>query len=116
MNELSRPDPDAHIAACGLFCTNCGAFRKGRCQGCQIRPRFSSCRTRACCEGRGITTCAECGDFAAPRDFRECPKVYNWIARIVAAISRSDRTGALVLLRDRGREVFLASKRASGRM
>lgn len=109
------PPADAHIAACGLFCTNCGAFKNKKCPGCQVAPKFASCGVRACCVERKIETCASCADFAAPKDFRECGKLNNWISKIFALIFRSDRPGALALLRDRGREAYLAEKRATGK-
>ena len=112
---LSQPSADAHIAACGLFCTNCGAFQRGRCQGCQIAPPFSCCPVRGCCVEKKITTCADCDEFRAPRDYRECKKVNSWIAKIFRFIFRSNRPEALTLLRDQGREAYLAAKRASGR-
>jgi hypothetical protein len=113
---ISQPPAEAHIACCGLFCTNCGAFKKGKCQGCQIAPRFARCAVRACCAQKGIANCAACPEFAAPRHYRECPKLYNFIARAMAFVFRSDRLGALTMLRDQGEAVFLTAKRASGKM
>ena len=108
---LSQPPADAHIAPCGLFCSECGAFRKKRCQGCQVAPGFSRCAIRKCCAERGLTTCAGCEDFRAPRDFRECRKVNNWIAKIFKLIFGGDRPKALALLRDEGPEAYLREKR-----
>jgi hypothetical protein len=113
---LSEPDPGAHVSACGLFCTNCGKFKAGKCKGCQVAPAFECCPVRTCCEQRIITTCAQCTDFAAPRSYRECPKVNSFIARVISFFTRSDRPAALALLRDMGLEGYLAEKRASGRM
>ena len=113
---LSRPDPTAHVAPCGLFCTNCAKLKSGRCQGCQIAPGFSRCEVRRCCAEKQILTCAECPDFRAPRDYRECRKVNSFIAKIFAVVMKSDRPGALGLLRDQGLDAYRASKRASGRM
>lgn len=106
------PPPDAHVAACGLFCTNCGAFRRGRCSGCQVAPFFASCPVRQCCKGQGISNCASCGEFRAPRDYHECKKLNNWIARFFGLIFRSNRIGGLTQLRDEGLEAYLAVKRA----
>jgi hypothetical protein len=113
---ISTPPKNAHVAACGLFCTNCGKFKKGKCAGCQIEPGFSRCATRACCVSKEIETCAQCDDFLAPRDFRECKKIDNVIARIMALIFGSNRPAALALLRDQGIDAYLASKRANGKM
>jgi len=116
MTVLSRPEAGEHVAACGLFCSNCGKFKSGRCQGCQVEPGFRSCPVRGCCAGRGLTSCAGCSDFAAPRDFRECGKLNSWLAKVFSFIFRSDRPGALTLLRDKGQAAYLECKRATGKM
>jgi hypothetical protein len=112
---MSSPPANAHIAPCGLFCSNCGKFKIGKCQGCQITAGFSRCGIRICCAEKKIATCAECADFPAPRDYRECRKVNNFIAKIFAVIFKSDRPAALALLRDQGREAYLKAKRESGK-
>jgi hypothetical protein len=112
---LSQPPADEHIAACGLFCTNCGAFKRQRCKGCQVEPAFKCCPVRQCCADKSITVCADCSDFRSPRDFRECKKVNSFVAKIFALIFRSNRPGALAMLRDQGREAYLQEKRASGK-
>ncbi len=114
---LSQPPADAHIAACGLYCTNCGAFKRKKCKGCQVSPTyFSSCPVRRCCADKDITVCADCGSFSSPRDFRECKKVNNFVAKLFALIFRTNRPAALAMLRDRGRDAYLREKRASGKM
>ena len=117
MSELPIPPPcDADIAPCGLFCTNCGKFKKGRCKGCQVEPGFSRCAVRRCCAEAGIATCAKCAQFRAPRGFDECRKLNSPIAKVFSFVFGSDRPAALALLRDKGREEYLAAKRASGKM
>lgn len=112
---MRHPPPDAHIAPCGLFCSNCRKFRKGRCAGCQVSPGFARCAVRACCVEKGIPTCAGCSDFAA-RDFRECRTLHNPVSRVFAVLFGSDRPGALAELRDQGEAAYLERRRASGRM
>jgi hypothetical protein len=113
---ISNPPPDAHIAPCGLFCTHCGKFKKGGCPGCQIKPGFSKCAIRRCVIEKRIVTCAECEEFRAPRDFKECPKINNLLARIIALFTKSNRPGSLAVLRDEGPDAYLEVKRTSGRM
>jgi hypothetical protein len=115
VKALSHPSREEHIAACGLFCTNCRKVQSGKCAGCQEAPGFSRCATRACCAEKGIVGCFECRDFSG-RDYRECRKVHNPISRIFAFVFGSDRPAALALLRDRGREEYLKQKRAGGKM
>ena len=113
---ISEPPVGEHIAPCGLFCTNCGKFKRGRCKGCQIEPGFGRCSVRLCVIEKGITTCAECPDFQNERDFRECAKVNNFISKMIALFTKSDRPVALALLRDKGRDAYLQDKRASNKM
>lgn len=117
MDTATRTPPpaDAHIAACGLFCTNCGRFKVGKCKGCAVAPAFASCPIRACCGERNIPHCGQCADFPAPRDYRACGKIHNWISRIFAFIFKSDRPGALAMLRDQGTDAYLAEKRRTGK-
>ena len=116
VETICQPLRDAHVAACGLFCTNCGAFKKEKCQGCMIKPWYGSCKVRACCVTKGIQSCAACDEFKAPRDYRECPKVHNFIAKMFGLMFGSNKTAALVMLRDQGLEAFLADRRQSGKM
>ena len=111
---LSQPAEGAHISACGLFCTNCGAFKRKKCKGCQVSPNFSCCPVRQCCADKGITVCGF-GSFSSPRDFRECKKVNSFVAKLFALIFRSNRPAALAMLRDQGRDAYLRDKRASGK-
>jgi hypothetical protein len=113
---ISSPPLEGHIAPCGLFCTACGKLRRGKCRGCQVEAGFSRCPVRKCCVERKISTCAECADFKTPRDYRECRKVHNPISRVIGFFTGSSRPAALALLRDQGREAYLASKRDGGKM
>jgi hypothetical protein len=112
---ISTPAAGEHIAPCGLFCSACGKFKKGRCRGCQVEPGFSQCAVRKCVIAQGITTCAECHDMAG-HTYRDCKKVNNVISRVIGFFTKSDRCGALELLRDGGREGYLVAKRESGKM
>jgi len=116
VHAISNPSAEEHIAACGLFCTNCRKFKAGKCAGCQIAPGFARCSIRACCIRKSITTCAECDDFLSPRSYRECGKINNFIANVFALIFRSNRPAALALLRDEGKMAYVHVKRETGRM
>ena len=113
---ISDPPADEHIAACGLFCSNCRKFKIGRCQGCQIAPGFARCDIRKCCIERGITICTECEEYPSPRSYRECTKINNPISKVLALIFKSNRPAALALLRDEGKTAYLQAKRESGKM
>ena len=107
---LSTPPADRHIAACGLFCSECGSLKRGRCKGCQIKPGFGRCAVRQCCAEKDITTCAACDEFAG-RDYRECRKVYSFISRVISFFTRSNRPASLAMLRDEGEDAYLAAHR-----
>ena len=100
------------LAPCGLFCGNCGSLKRGRCKGCQVEPGFKRCPVRLCAVEKKITTCAECADFKAPRDFRECRKIHNPISRVISFFTGSSRPAALALLRDKGLVAYLAEQQA----
>jgi len=109
---ISHPAVDEHIAPCGLFCSNCGRLRKGRCAGCQVQAGFARCGIRACVVEKGIVTCAECDEFGDGRPYTECSKLNNFISKIFGLLFRSDRIGDLRMLREQGREAYLEYKRA----
>ena len=112
---LSIPPRDEHIAACSLYCSGCGKFKAGRCEGCQVRPGFAQCKVRRCCAEKGVTGCFECKEFPAPRDYRECANVNHWIPRLISLFTKSDWPRYLTILRDEGKGPYLAAKRAGGR-
>ena len=116
VEAISNPPTDEHIAPCGLFCTNCGKFKSGKCPGCQVGAGFQRCGIRKCCVEKGIITCAECGEFVHPRSYAECKKINNFIAKLFALFFGSNRPAALALLRDEGRDAYLQAKRSSGKM
>ena len=68
------------IADCGLVCSSCGAYRRGRCTGCHGgKPMNSRCGIKVCVKDHGYTTCAECKDMG---DLKKCRKLNNIISKI----------------------------------
>lgn len=97
------------VAYCGLVCTDCGAFKKGKCQGCHSdKPMFRGCPIKKCATGQQFATCADCRDFS---DLKRCRKLNNFISKIFGLIFKHDRIGHLNEIRTVGLEVF-TSKRA----
>jgi hypothetical protein len=101
---------ETRVAACGLFCGNCGKLQRGRCEGCVVQPGLRRCRIRACAFERGFATCAEC------EEMETCKILNNFISKIFGFIFRSDRMGGLRMIRDEGMEKFIAFKTAQGKM
>lgn len=49
-----------NLAACGLYCNNCGKFKNRKCPGCIKNESASWCKIRKCCRENHLQTCAEC--------------------------------------------------------
>jgi hypothetical protein len=106
---VSTPAVETIVARCGLVCSNCGAFTRGKCRGCHSdKPMFSCCPVRACAVDKGCATCADCTDFT---DLKTCRKLHSFISRIFGLIFRSDRIGGLYRIREIGLEAFKAERR-----
>lgn len=110
---MPAPASELIVARCGLVCSNCGAFTRGRCGGCHSdKPMFSRCPVKACAIEKNCTTCADCIDFP---DLRACRKLNSFIARIFGFIFRSDRIGGLYRIREIGLDAFKTERQADGR-
>jgi len=95
------------VAYCGLECSECGAFKKLKCQGCHSdRPMFRSCPVKKCAVSRTYSTCAECGDF---EDLKGCRKLNNIVSRLMGFVFRTNRIGNLHRIREIGLERFKAA-------
>ncbi len=95
------------VAYCGLVCSECGAFKKLKCQGCHSdRPMFKNCPVKKCAVSRSYCTCAECGDF---EDLKGCRKLNNLVSRIMGFVFRTNRIGNLRRIREIGLERFRAA-------
>jgi hypothetical protein len=114
--QISNPAPDAHISACGLFCSNCKQFLKKKCGGCQIKPAWEKCEIRKCVIEKEHTHCSECSDFASPHSFKECNKINTLLGKVISFFFRSNRPAALAMIRDEGVEVYLKSRQGTKRM
>jgi len=92
------------VAYCGLVCSECGAFRKSKCEGCYSEKRiFKKCPVRKCAIDRSYTTCAQCSEF---EDLKRCRKLNNFISKIMGFIFRTDRIANLCCIREVGIEKF----------
>jgi len=97
------------VAQCGLVCSECGAFKKGKCKGCYGgRPMFSNCPIKKCCMETRRTTCADCAQFP---NLKDCRKLNNLISKFFGLVFRSDRIGNLNAIREVGLEKFKTGKK-----
>jgi len=96
------------IAYCGLACSNCGMYLKGKCLGCHSdKPMNRNCKMKACAMSRQYTTCADCTDF---KELKECKKLYNLVSRFFSFIFRTDRIRNLNRIRGIGLSQFKEEK------
>lgn len=107
MNDRNNLDM---VAYCGLYCGNCGRFKRGRCEGCRAGGGFSRCPVRICCNSLNITSCAGCNEFKMPAD---CKKLNNFISKVFGFIFGTDRVGNIAGIRDMGIDAWVAKKRVS---
>lgn len=68
------------IAYCGLFCSNCKQYKKGKCPGCKENDKFTWCKIRSCCMEKKYKSCADCIDFENPKEYK---KYNNFMVKIM---------------------------------
>ncbi len=90
------------ISYCGLYCSNCPKFIKGKCLGCQKNNKASWCKIRTCNIEKNYKSCADCTDS----DAKHCKKFDNPISKIFAFIFNSDREAGIQLIKDEGYDGF----------
>ena len=72
--------------------------------GCNSeKPMFKGCPVKKCTIENKLATCAECAEYS---DLRKCPKLNNFISKIVGVITKSDRIGKLNRIREIGLDKF----------
>lgn len=107
---MSEEPKELILARCGLVCSDCGAYRKGKCGGCHCdKPMNAGCKVKPCAQDRNCTTCADCTDF---ENLKDCKKLNNFISKIFGLIFRSDRIGNLSRIRESGLDEFIAEKQS----
>ena len=101
-----KTDPENHanlIASCGLFCANCGKYKRNKCPGCRENTKATWCKIRSCCMEKHIANCSFCTEFKNPR---ECMKYNNLISRIIEYFTSTDRSLCITFIRDQGEAKF----------
>jgi len=113
MDTMTEQTDEMIVAYCGLVCSNCGAYRKGRCQGCHSdKPMNRNCTMKACARKREYTTCADCTDHT---NLKDCKKLNNLFSKFFGFIFRTDRFGNLERIREAGLEQLKTEKRKEGK-
>ncbi len=91
------------VAFCGLYRGACRSYLKGKCPGCEKNEKAGWCKIRTCCANDNLTSCAECKTHKDPND---CKKFNNLVARIIGFIARSNRSGCISMIREKGLDDF----------
>jgi hypothetical protein len=91
------------IAYCGLYCGACKAYLKEKCPGCHENSKGSWCKVRSCCIEHGYKSCADCTEFADPR---ECKKFNNFFSKMFALFLGSDRPACIARINESSYEEF----------
>lgn len=91
-----------NVAYCGLYCGECGSYKKGKCAGCQKNDRATWCEVRKCCREHGFATCADCKDIP----LKQCKKYNNVFAKVIGFVTRTDRSKCIERIRIIGSEAF----------
>jgi hypothetical protein len=92
------------VGKCGLVCSKCSAFVRGKCLGCLSgKQAFKSCGVRKCAETKNIPNCSGCGDYP---DLKQCGKLNSFISKIIGLMSDSNRLGNLNRIREAGLQKF----------
>ncbi len=98
------------VAYCGLICSKCGAFIKGKCQGCHSeKPMFKNCPVKKCNIEKQFSTCSDCTDFS---ELKNCKKLNNWISKIIGFIFKTNRIANLCKIKEIGFEKFKAEAKS----
>ncbi len=65
------------IAYCGIVCSDCGIYKKQKCEGCHSeKPMALNCKVKPCAIEHCYSTCAECTEFD---DLKNSKKLKNFI-------------------------------------
>ncbi len=98
------------IAYCGLYCSECGKFKSGKCPGCQNNAKASWCKIRTCNMEHGYKSCADCQLVG----YEKCKEFNHPIGKIFGLLFNSNRHACIQLIKDEGYEhytLFMDSKK-----
>ena len=91
---------DFLLAYCGLVCSDCGMYKKGKCDGCNSdAPLNKNCKVKACAVEHEYSTCADCEMYA---EFKDCGKLNNFVSKVLGFIFRTNRIVNLDIIKRDG--------------
>lgn len=101
------------IAACGLYCRNCGKYKKNKCPGCMGNTKATWCKIRSCCIENNIANCSACINYTNPMD---CSKYNNLFGRVIEFFTHTDRSLCIRYLQEKGEDDFATMMTEKNRM
>lgn len=102
-----------NIAFCGLYCEECGKYKKEKCPGCAKNERASWCTVRKCCMENSYRSCAECTAFPDPM---ECSIFNNPVSKVIGFLFNSHRGKCIQYIKKNGYGAFSSHMEGLGRM
>ena len=100
--ELNNQTNDI-IGHCGLYCSKCPRFIKGKCQGCRSN-NPSWCTVKPCNIENDYSTCAEC---TIVEDVSGCKKYNPFIIKFGEFISSTSRRKCIEMIKEKGKDEFI---------
>jgi len=92
------------IAYCGLYCGNCGSYKKGKCPGCAKNEKAGWCKIRSCCMENNYASCANC-TITTPE---QCKQHNSLISKFFSLVFKSDRPASLRYIRENGSMQYIS--------
>ncbi len=102
------------VAYCGLYCSACRGYLKGKCPGCHDNAKATWCKVKSCCTENGYASCADCNTNPDPA---ACNKFNSVLSKVIGIILRSDRRACILQIKSAGiarhAEIMSANRRQS---
>lgn len=101
------------VAACGLYCGECGKFKKGKCEGCAKNEKATWCKIRLCNIENNYKSCADCEKFS---DVNDCKKFNNIFGKFFSLVFKSDRKTSIEMIKTIGLDGYVLEMEKRGKM
>lgn len=101
------------LAACGLYCGECGKYKKGKCEGCAKNEKATWCKIRLCNIENSYKTCAECTKYS---DVNDCKYFNNIFSKFFSLVFKSDRKASIEMIKNSGPDAYISEMEKRGKM
>ncbi len=113
MEPITEVDNKTLFSYCGLFCGNCNRGYAKNCDAsklCKNGCGRASCSIRTCAQEKGVDSCADCSDYTS------CKILDSFMSKLFGFIFRSNRSGNLDLLHEKGYDYVADILKSTGKM